>query len=316
MCRILAYLGPELPLESLLLKPSNSLVKQSKSPRHHPLMQLAGWGFGAWSQSFLNPEKPFIYRRPIPAFFDDNAQNIIPSLQTHTALAHVRAASYRSETVMNDENCHPFFFEGSDWIMVHNGLLPNWRLLQKELLVHCKDKFLKQMLGTTDTEFIYTLFLSLLEEDSTDGFQAAFEKLIKLIIAAMKKCDVLKPTKLKLAFAKPGSVIAVNFGSGFQGETDIEGDWKELRKAKVGSHDFRMSTILEPLYLLIGCDFHKYGESYHMDLNPSTKATTAILASEPLTDDEESWQSLPFGHMLRLDNVDGVLSQDLRSLNL
>ena len=118
MCRILAYLGPELPLEELLLKPSNSLIKQSRAPEHHPLMQLAGWGFSAWSSQFLQPEKPFTYRRPVPAFFDDNAHNIIPSLRVHTAVAHVRAASYRSETVMTDANCHPFTFDGVPWACI------------------------------------------------------------------------------------------------------------------------------------------------------------------------------------------------------
>ena len=44
MCRILAYIGPELPLESLLLTPENSLINQSLDPELHPHLQLAGWG--------------------------------------------------------------------------------------------------------------------------------------------------------------------------------------------------------------------------------------------------------------------------------
>ena len=91
MCRILAYLGPELPLENLLLKPANSLINQSRAPEHHPLMQLAGWGFATWSESFLRPEVPLRYRRAVPAFFDDNPSTLIPSLMGHTVLAHIRA---------------------------------------------------------------------------------------------------------------------------------------------------------------------------------------------------------------------------------
>ena len=37
MCRVLAYIGPETPLESLLLTPSNSLVNQALDPEHYPL---------------------------------------------------------------------------------------------------------------------------------------------------------------------------------------------------------------------------------------------------------------------------------------
>eukprot|EP01032_Pedospumella_encystans_P035129 gene35129-39737_t len=72
MCRVLAYIGPEVPLESLLLTPSNSLVNQALDPEHYPDLQLAGWGFGAWSEHLLKPEDPLLYRRPMAAFYDDN----------------------------------------------------------------------------------------------------------------------------------------------------------------------------------------------------------------------------------------------------
>jgi glutamine amidotransferase len=315
MCRILAYLGPELPLDELLLKPSNSLINQSKAPEHHPLMQLAGWGFGAWSSRFLQPERPLVYRRPIPAFFDDNARNIIPSLTSHTALAHVRAATYASETVMADENCHPFAFKGTPWILVHNGAVPNWRVLQRELLSHCDPEFVQQMRGTTDTEFVFVLLLSLLKDNSTDAFQAAFEQMIKLILQAMANIGMVRPSKLKLALASPNTIVAVNYGSGFHGETDIQGDWKALRKAKVGSSDFRLSTVLEPLYLLCGRDFEKHEQSYNVD-PCEQEPTTAILASEPLTQEKNRWVPLNFGSLMRLERRDGIVKKEVRQLQL
>lgn len=315
MCRILAYLGPELPLEDLLLKPSNSLLNQSRAPKLHPLMQLAGWGFGAWSDSYLTPDQPLLYRRQTPAFFDDNARTVIPKLQAHTVVAHVRAATYRSETVLAYENCHPFAFEGSPWVLVHNGSLSHWRVLQNELLRHCKPEFLGQIRGTTDSEFVFCLLMSLLEDESTDGFQRAFEKLMELILKAMKTCGLVKSSKLKLALASPNSVIAVNYGSGFEAETDLSGDWRELRKAKIGSPDFLLSTILEPLYVLTGRDFHKEKNCYGMT-TCSDNPTTVVLASEPLTDDGESWKELEYGSMMRLDRVDDEILITKRQLNL
>ena len=169
MCRVLAYVGPETPLESLLLTPSNSLVNQALDPEHYPDLQLAGWGFAAWSEHLLKPEDPFHYRRPMAAFYDDNAHRIVPSLQASTMLAHVRAAAYDSSVVMVDENCHPFSFDQTPWIIAQNGDLPHWMLLQRELLPHCEDRYLAQMRGTTDTEFLYVLLLSLLEGDSDGG---------------------------------------------------------------------------------------------------------------------------------------------------
>ena len=32
MCRVLAYIGPEIPVENLLLKPENSLINQTLDP--------------------------------------------------------------------------------------------------------------------------------------------------------------------------------------------------------------------------------------------------------------------------------------------
>lgn len=315
MCRILGYLGPELALEDLLLKPSNSLIKQSKSPRHHPLLQLAGWGFGAWSDNFQHPERPLVYRRPVPAFFDDNVDLLIPSLRAHTVLAHIRAATYRSEAVMADENCHPFSFQGVPWIVAHNGSLPHWRSLQRELLPHCEDQFLSQMKGTTDTEFLFVLFASLFKDEGPDGFQETFEKLLSLIIKAMKNLDLVKPSKLKLAFASRHQLVSVNYGSGFKGETNIKGDLEELREAKVGSPDFLLSTILEPMYVLRGRQFQEHEGNYQMEECDTQQATTAILASEPLTD-SEGWAELPFGSMVHLHTEADKLSCEMRELEI
>ena len=239
MCRVLAYIGPETPLESLLLLPENSLINQSLDPERHPELQLAGWGFGAWSEHLLRPEKPFIYRRPMAAFYDDNADRIIPSLQASTMLAHVRAAAYNSKTVLADENCHPFSVEETPWILAQNGDLPNWVLLQRELLQHCEDKYLKQMRGTTDTEFLYVLLLSLMEGDSDEEVQRAIEEMLQLIAQAMKDLDLAGLTKLKLTLVSPNRIIGVNVGLGHQGEANPVGDWKRATRIRPGHERLR-----------------------------------------------------------------------------
>ena len=168
------------------------------------------------------------------AFYDDNAGGIIPSLQASTLLAHVRAAAYNSSVVLADENCHPFSFKETPWIIAQNGDLPNWKLVQRELLQHCKDKYLKQMLGNTDTEFLYVLLLSLLESDSDEDVQRGFEEMLRLIVQAMKKLDLVALTKLKMALVSPNRIIGVNFGSGYQGETDPAGDWQRATRIRPG----------------------------------------------------------------------------------
>lgn len=316
MCRVLAYIGPEIPVESLLLDPDNSLINQTLDPELHPLLQLAGWGFGAWSRHLLKPEKPFLYRRPMAAFYDDNAEGVIPSLQASTLLAHVRAAGYDAGVVLADENCHPFSYKETPWIIAQNGDLPHWQILQRELLAHCKDVYLEQMRGTTDTEFLYVLLLSLLEGDSDDAVQRAFETMIKVIVEAMRTLDLVTLTKLKIALVSQDKIIGVNYGAGHDGETHPEGDWKQLRQAEAGSDDHALGMLLEPMYVLMGRNFQDYEDSYNVDATTEEDATSAIFASEPLTEDDEDWLPLNFGEIVFLENKDGALTRTIRQLDV
>jgi glutamine amidotransferase len=316
MCRVLAYIGPETPLERLLLTPSNSLVNQALDPEHYPTLQLAGWGFGAWSEHLLKPEDPFIYRRPMAAFYDDNAGRIIPSLQASTVLGHVRAASYDSKVVMVDENCHPFSFDETPWIMAQNGDLPSWMLLQRELLQHCEDTYLKQMRGTTDTEFLYALLLSLLDGDSDEDVQRAIEEMVRLIAQAMEDLDLPALTKLKMALVSPNRIIGVNVGLGHRGETDPAGDWKELRKSEPGTDDHALSMLLEPMYLLVGRHVPSDDTAYGIEACDESDATVAIFASEALTDDEDGWSYVEFGEIVFLDNKGGQVTKTVSRLSV
>lgn len=316
MCRVLAYVGPEVPLESLLLAPENSLVNQALDPERHPELQLAGWGFGLWSEHLLKPEEPFIYRRPMAAFYDDNAERMIPSLQTSTMLAHVRAASYNAGVVLADENCHPFHFDGSPWIIAQNGGVPSWALLQRELLQHCKDEYLSQMRGNTDTEFLFVLLLSLMEGNGDDEVQRAVEEALRLIAKARKDLDLPELTKLKLALVSPGRVIGVNAGLGHQGETDPSGDWEALRESGPGTDDYALSMLLEPMYLLTGCDFEQDEASYSLQPCGDQDATTAIFASEALTDDADGWSHVEFGQIVFLERKGDRVSTTIRQLEV
>lgn len=316
MCRVLAFIGQETPLENLLLKPSNSLVNQALDPERHPELQLAGWGFGAWSERLLNPEEPLIYRRPMAAFYDDNLEHIVPSLGAHTMLAHVRAGAYDAQVVLTDENCHPFSFTGTRWIIAQNGYLPNWQLLQRELLQHCKDAYLKQMRGTTDTEFLYVLLLSLLEGDSDEDVQRAVEEMIRLIAGAMADLDLPGLTKLKMSLVSANRIIGVNAGLGLHGETNPTGDWEKLRESGPGTDDFDLSMLLEPMYLLMGRNFEKDADTYAFETCDEAEASGAIFASEALTDDTDGWTHVEFGSIVFLTNEGGRVTKTINQLSM
>jgi len=226
-------------------------------------------------------------------------------------LSHIRAASYDASVVQADENCHPFSFDHTPWIIAQNGALPHWRQLQRELLPHCKDQYLTQMRGTTDTEFLYVLLLSLLEGDSDDDVQRGFEKLLKVICKAARDLDLAALTKLKIALVSSDRIIGVNFGCGHEGETDVTGDWEKLRE-----EDLPLSMLLEPIYLLTGANFEDHANSYDIDPCPEGEATSAILASEPLTEDGDEWLKIEFGEIVLLERKDGRISKTVRKLDV
>ncbi len=302
MCRLLGYLGPTVPVSKLLLDPPNSLVNQSRGPRQHPVLQLAGWGFALWSQAYPEPDRPLIYRRAVPAFFDDNLNSMVPCLEGELLLAHLRAATYQPEGVITDENCHPFRFERAPWILAHNGFVLDWKVMLGELLDHAQTQWLRQIRGTTDTELVYCLLLSLLaEREDPYDFETLREVLgglLNLFVEAGKACGNHRPLKLKLLLASPGRLLAVNYGAGEHGNTDLSGDWKNYRQAPIDSKEFLLSTLLEPLYFLQGKSLPYY---YTLEDCPEEEFETALITSEPLTDEPDRWQELAFGEMILIE---------------
>src|SRR2546425_10464266 len=76
MCRFLAYLGPDVSLESLLLAPPWSLLRQSYEPRFMKHGRVNADGFGAGWYDFGVREEPALYRRATPLWSDRTLASI------------------------------------------------------------------------------------------------------------------------------------------------------------------------------------------------------------------------------------------------
>ena len=132
----------------------------------------------------------------------------------------------------------------------------------------------------------------------------------------MRKLDLVALTKLKIALVSPDRIIGVNYGAGHKGETAPKGDWKELRKAGPGTDDYSLSMLLEPMYLLMGENYQDYADSYKVDSSAEGEATSAIFASEPLTEDGDDWLHIRFGEMVALRRTDGKISKTVTKLDV
>src|SRR6478752_3719656 len=172
MCRALLYLGEPVVLDNLLFQPDSALVRQSYMPKMLNMLNLAGFGLRAWDPASHAPERPFFYGSPSLPVFDRNLKNLAEKVKAGCVLAHVRGVAYSTAVDISLQNVHPFQFEGLPWALAHNGDLAGIHDLKPILARHVKPVFLPLIKGTTESEWIYALFVSRLKDPMAAAAEA------------------------------------------------------------------------------------------------------------------------------------------------
>ncbi len=320
MCRVLGYLGPSIALEELLTKPKNSLVNQSFDAEYHHLLQLAGSGIAAWNRNSPHESEPLIYKSCQPTFYDRNLAAICRNVRTDNLLAHIRAASYSEQASIHDENCHPFLYPGFKLALAHNGGLPGWRAMLKDIIAECKPEVVAHLSGSTDTEPLYCLLMSQYDDPSrdmdADEIIAGLRQFMQVVLDIKRRHNNTKIAKLKFFLADGNDLVVANMGLGPDYATEIDASWDDLRGSKPGTPEFALAGVLEPLWYLAGDDYAKYEGTYDMKVADGGKASTIIVASEHLTEDPSSWTRVPFQHVAYFERRDGQCSVRMEPLQL
>ena len=165
MCRWIAYFGPPIYPEVLLLQPENSLINQSLSARYSITPTNAdGCGFGWYGER----EEPGVFRDVLPAWNDQNLISIACQVKTFLFFAHVRAATFGP---IQRSNGHPFAFER--WMFMHNGQIGDYEVVRRDLELMIDPSYYNVRWGTTDSE---TIFLLLLSDGLTEEPLSAFRR--------------------------------------------------------------------------------------------------------------------------------------------
>ena len=166
MCRLTAYIGPEIPLERIIVLPRHSLLQQSQSANESKL-EVNGDGFGlCWYDE--HNENPGLYRDVLPAWSDTNLTSICRMVRAPLFLAHVRASTY-GET--SRSNCHPFAHD--NWSFMHNGQIGDFQSIKRSLEALLPDDLYNAKRGTTDSELFFLLALANgLDTDPQFAFRA------------------------------------------------------------------------------------------------------------------------------------------------
>jgi glutamine amidotransferase len=174
VCRYVAYLGPPVTLESLLLTPEHSLLRQAWAPRlqRHGTVNADGFGVG-WYDHSRRPE-PAVYRSTTPIWGDRSFASLAGLVASGAVLAVLRDAT---PPAVPEESGTPPFAEGP-WLFAHNGAVEG--LEQPDaaggrnaavgrLRRMLSDPRLGGIQGATDSEVLFALALDRMDEGAPPG---------------------------------------------------------------------------------------------------------------------------------------------------
>ena len=164
MCRWLAYSGSPVLLEELLYGPENSLVVQSLHSRLGA-EETNGDGFGiGW---YGRQEAPAVFHSIEPAWNDRNLRELAGHITSPLVFAHIRAST---GSPVQQTNCHPF--RHGRWLWMHNGLIHEFHRVKRDLMLAVDPELFREIEGTTDSELLFHLALTLgLEDDPPQAVQ-------------------------------------------------------------------------------------------------------------------------------------------------
>ena len=160
----MAWLGQPVLIDELLFKTQHGIVDQSLHARMGA-EPTNGDGFGlGW---YGSGDGPAVYRSVSPAWSDPNLRELAGHTESPLFLAHVRAAI---GSPVQETNCHPF--RRGRWLFVHNGYIADFHLLRRDLMLAVDPSLFAEVQGSTDTEVVFHLALTLgLEDDPIDALE-------------------------------------------------------------------------------------------------------------------------------------------------
>lgn len=219
MCRWLAYSGPEIYLDHLLIRPQHSLLMQSRFARENYVSGLPDFPDGAFPTNgdgfgigwYGEKSEPGLYRELRPAWSDENFTRLAASLRSGLFMAHLRAAY---DGIVQRSNSHPFVCD--NWLMQHNGEVSGFQSMRRELMLELSPESFLRVHGTTDTEVCFHLALDL---GMRDDPKAGLERMAGRIEKARSDHGIGGPFRLTCAVCDGETIYAVRYSSDRKSKT-------------------------------------------------------------------------------------------------
>jgi gamma-glutamyl hercynylcysteine S-oxide hydrolase len=179
VCRHLAYLGPPVPLGSVLVEPQWALFSQSWAPRQQQYGVVNADGFGVGWYAAGDPV-PARYRRDRPIWADDAFADLARVVTSGAFMAAVRSAS---PGMAAGETAAAPMVRGR-WLFSHNGAVKGYPESAAAVAATLPADLLLGLEASTDSALLWALVSSRLEAGVTLG-----DALTQVVALVESQCE-------------------------------------------------------------------------------------------------------------------------------
>ena len=292
MCRVWAHLGEPLLLDEPLFEADNSLITQSVSPSLMSLLNIGGFGLLAWDADSRTPHEPYAYRTPNVPVFDRNLKALAAKVYANAAVAHVRGVVYDPAERVGPHNLHPFRFPGARVALAQNGDLYGFAAMRFDLLEHLRPGLADLIEGTTDTEWVYALVLSQLDDPfgpaEADELADAVTRALDVLRDVRDRRGIQIQSPVNLVVTDGQAMVATRFAFDYGWYPDDDSFF-------AGEREFDFTTLWT---------------------HQSADGRSVTIASEPLTGDRADWLEVPEYALLTFRPGDDAIAVEHRELVL
>jgi glutamine amidotransferase len=266
MCRLFGFRSVlESHVHRSLTSADNALAVQSS---RHP----DGWGVAYYVSG-----APHVIRSSGTAISDQLFQRVSGVVTSQTVLAHIRKAT---QGVVGPLNCHPFQY--GRWVLAHNGDVPGFPELRGELLGHVAPRLRPFLLGDTDSELVFHVFLSELARAVDLGRRGTA---VEVAVDALKRAvDLVRQTAERAGTGTPLLTLLVSDG--------------ELMIAHQGGKELWWSTWKNRCAEREGCPYF----SAECEAPSRTGYVNHLLVSSEPLQGENHWIPLAEGEVVAVDH--------------
>jgi glutamine amidotransferase len=284
MCRFVAYVGERVLLDEVLFLPDSSLVQQAVHPQMLSALNLAGFGVVAWDGASPDPELPYTYRTAGLPFYDRNLRALSRKTRATALIAHARGVLFSDLEVVNEQNVHPFRYDGAQIALAMNGDLDRFSQMRADVAALVRPEIARHVEGTTDSEWLYALILSQLRDPfgpaDPEELAAAVERSLQLVREVRERRGLTRQSAVNLVLSDGRSLVATRFAFDY-------GWYHEGWTFAGGERRYDYTT----LWYAAGSGYGSRNGDW--GVGPGPEPTSLIVASEPLTRDRSAWLEAP-----------------------